>query len=115
MKFEFGVRVLSFVFLVAGFSAMAGSVKWEMPNTYPKSDAEHRQWTNVVLRVDNPFVCCGEVQETEKRIDILWADYTNRMERAARMYEKRRAAAERRTAEQARREALRRMSRRGAK
>lgn len=115
MKFEFGVRVLSFVFLVAGFSAMAGSIKWEMLNTYPKSDAEHRQWTNVVLRADNPFVYCGEVQETEKRIDILWADYTNRMERAARMYEKRRAAAERRKAEQARREALRRMSRRGAK
>ena len=111
MKF----RVLSFVFLVAGFSAVAGSIKWEMTNTYPKSDAEHRQWTNVVLRVDNPFVYCGEVRETEKRIDILWADYTNRMERAARIYEKRRAAAERRTAEQARREALRRMSRRRAK
>lgn len=112
MKF----RVLSFVFLVAGFSAVAASIKWEeAANIYPKSDEEYQQWTNVVLRVDNPFVYCGEVQETVKRIDILWADYTNRMERAARIYEKRRAAAERRTAEQARREALRRMSRRRAK
>ena len=94
---------------------MAGSVKWEMKNIYPKTSSELQAWTNsipddAIARV--PFV---ELFEYQMRVDILWADYTNRMERVARLKEKRKAAEEKRKAEQARREALRRMSRRSAK
>ena len=88
-----------FAFLsFAVFSAMAGSVKWEMKNIYPKTSSELQVWTNsipddAIARV--PFV---ELFEYQKRVDILWADYTNRMERIAQMREKRRVAEEKKAA-----------------
>lgn len=109
------MAVLFFVALFALMCAQAERIKWEMTNTYPKTSSEFQVWTNSIPDDAIAHVPFVELIEYQRRVDILWADYTNRMERAARMYEKRRAAAERRTAEQARREALRRMSRRRAK
>lgn len=104
-----------FVMLAACSVLLAESIKWKMTNNYPKPSSEFQVWTNSIPDDAIAHVPFVELFEYKRRIDILWTDYTNRMERAARMYEKRRAAAERRRAEQARREALRRMSRRRAK
>ena len=90
-----------FAFLsFAVFSAMAGSVKWEPVNTYPNSGGEsYGATTNSLLgvatTVDHYYVL--EV-ETKRRIDILWTDYTNRLERIAQMREKRRVAEEKKAA-----------------
>ena len=83
-----------FAFLSFGcvLALMAGSVKWEMKNIYPKTSSELQAWTNsipddAIARV--PFV---ELFEYQRRVDILWTAYTNRMERIAKMQEKRKAA-----------------------
>ena len=89
------------LFFVALFTLMcvqAAHIKWEMTNTYPKSDAEFQQWTNVVETVTalSPY---EDLLETKRRIDILWTDYTNRLERIAQMREKRKAAEAKRAAQ----------------
>ena len=82
-----------FVMLAACSVLLAESIKWEMTNTYPKSDAEFQVWTNDVETVTalSPY---EDLLETKRRIDILWTDYTNRLERIAQMREKRRVAEE---------------------
>lgn len=92
-----------FAFLsFAVFSAMAGSVKWEPVNIYPNSGGEsYGATTNSLLgvatTVDHYYVLENLV-ETKRRIDILWTDYTNRLERIAQMREKRRVAEEKKAA-----------------
>lgn len=93
-----------FAFLsFAVFSAMAGSVKWEPVNIYPNSgDGESYGTTTnsllgVATTVDHYYVLENLV-ETKRRIDILWTDYTNRLERITQMREKRRVAEEKKAA-----------------
>ena len=88
-----------FAFLsFAVFSAMAGSVKREITNIYPKTSSELQVWTNSIPDDAIAHVPFVELFEYQRRVDILWADYTNRLERIAQMREKRRVAEEKKAA-----------------
>ena len=106
------MAVLFFVALFSLMCAQAARIKWEeVTNTYPKSDAEFQAWTNSIpddTVVHVPFV---ELFEYQRRVDILWTDYTNRMERIAKMQEKRKAAEEKRKAAEYRNEVRRKYRR----
>lgn len=86
-----------FVMLAACSVLLAESIKWEMTNIYPKTSSELHAWTNEVPNVGTVDLL-AEMVETKRRIDILWTDYTNRLERIAQMREKRRVAEEKRAA-----------------
>ena len=102
--------VLFFVAFTTLICAQADRIKWEMTNTYPKSDAEFQVWTNGVETVTalSPY---EDLLETKRRVDILWTEYTNRMERIAKMQEKRKAAEEKRKAAEYRNEVRRKYRR----
>ena len=104
------MAVLFFVALFSLMCAQAACIKWEMTNTYPKSDAELQVWTNAVETVTalSPY---EDLLEMKRRIDILWTEYTNRMERIAKMQEKRKAAEEKRKAAEYRNEVRRKYRR----
>lgn len=99
-----------FVMLAACSVLLAESIKWEMTNIYPKSDAELQAWTNEVPNVGTVDLL-AEMIETKRRVDILWTEYTNRMERIAKMQEKRKAAEEKRKAAEYRNEVRRKYRR----
>lgn len=104
------MAVLFFVALFALMCAQAACIKWEMSNIYPKADAELQQWTNGVEAV-TVLSPCEDLLETKRRIDILWTEYTNRMERIAKIQEKRKAAEEKRKAAEYRNEIRRKYRR----
>ena len=86
-----------FVMLAACSVLLAESIKWDMTNIYPKTSSEFQAWTNEVPYVGTVDLL-AEMIETKRRIDILWTDYTNRLERIAQMREKRRVAEEKKAA-----------------
>ena len=91
------MAVLFFVALFSLMCAQAERIKWEMTNIYPKTSSELQAWTNEVPNVGTVDLL-AEMVETKRRIDILWTDYTNRLERIAQMREKRRVAEEKKAA-----------------
>jgi hypothetical protein len=99
-----------FVMLAACSVLLAESIKWEMTNIYPKTSSELHAWTNGVETVTalSPY---EDLLETKRRVDILWTEYTNRMERIAKMQEKRKAAEEKRKAAEYRNEVRRKYRR----
>lgn len=99
-----------FVMLAACSVLLAESIKWEMTNIYPKTSSELQAWTNEVPNVGTVDLL-AEMIETKRRVDILWTEYTNRMERIAKMQEKRKAAEERRKAAEYRNEVRRKYRR----
>ena len=104
---------MSALFFVALFSLMcaqAARIKWEMTNIYPKTSSALQAWTNEVPNVGTVDLL-AEMIETKRRIDILWTEYTNRMERIAKMQEKRKAAEEKRKAAEYRNEVRRKYRR----
>lgn len=99
-----------FVMLAACSVLLAESIKWEMTNIYPKTSSELQAWTNEVPNVGTVDLL-AEMIETKRRVDILWTAYTNRMERIAKMQEKRKAAEEKRKAAEYRNEVRRKYRR----
>ena len=99
-----------FVMLAACPVLLAESIKWEMTNIYPKTSSKLQAWTNEVPNVGTVDLL-AEMIETKRRVDILWTAYTNRMERIAKMQEKRKAAEEKRKAAEYRNEIRRKYRR----
>ena len=83
--------------IIAAALLFAGTISWNMTNTYsePGTNGEATVTFGAMESRSGWTAGCGvspqELDELRRKVDVMWTDYTNRMERA-RIHRERRDA-----------------------